>query len=151
MFLQAWNHSEEPRSDFCVTHVNCSIRLTHRHASPVSLSIPTVLSMHKIEPKRGFPNKNLSLDFLNFLSWLLILSSVTACCSWKKLLKLLSVPDIVHFLLFAFVKSSPHVLLSEISHSILKAWYSCIFFSKEQSSPDILLYVGRNVAWWSTF
>lgn len=107
MFLKAWNHSEEPRSDLCVTRVNCSVHPTHHRASPVSSSPPTVPSTHCAELKRAFPNQNPSLDFSKFS--LMTYDSIKCDSSWKKnLWKLSAVPHINHFLLFAFVKSSPH-------------------------------------------
>lgn len=45
---------------------------------------------------------------------------------------------------FAFVKFRPHVCVSEIRLCMWRARCGCIYFSKEQSSPDIVLYVGRN-------
>lgn len=92
-----------------VLHMWCSTHLSRRRASPVSFSKQTVLSMHETESERASPNQNPSLDFSKFsLHDFWYYQAWQHAAHEKCLLKLSAVPYINHFLLFAFIKSSPH-------------------------------------------
>lgn len=133
------------QSDLCVPPVNCSMHPTRCYASPVSSCTNHFINAPG-RTEKSFSQPKPPLGFFRFS---LLVSDIIKCdimlLMEKKIhsiLKSFSCP--LYQSCFAFVKFRPHVCVSEISLSMWRARGGCIYFSKEQSSPDILFYVGRN-------